>query len=249
MKNSLSVVLAAFIGLASLSLAGSANNSMIHDGVMMKDGQMMIIKNGELVPMKTDMKMASGLQVTTDGTVTPAVGQKFTLKDGDSLSMDGTLQKSDDAMSMGGMKRECLMMKDGQMMVMKKGECKAMMEDVTLTDGTKVMKNGAVTKTDGQTIMLKDGEMVSMNGEMMKTGDKMPGMSGNRMMQDGVMMTNGQMMVIKEGKASMMTEDMKMKDGCTVMVDGTVTKPKSPNVMMKEGDAMSMDGKMMNDGM
>jgi hypothetical protein len=71
-----------------------------------------------------------------------------------------------------GMKKDCLKMKDGKMWMMKDGQTSEMMQDMTLSNGTKVMTNGTVMTKDGKTMMLKDGEGVGMNGKMMH-GDKM----------------------------------------------------------------------------
>lgn len=59
----------------------------------------------------------------------------------------------------------------------------------------------------------------------------------------GVMMKNGKMMMVKDGKAAgAMDHEMKMPDGQTVMPDGSV------KLQMKEGQMMMMDGMMMECG-
>jgi hypothetical protein len=63
---------------------------------------------------------------------------------------------------------------------------------------------------------------------------------------DGVMMKDGKMMMMKDGKAmAPMDHEMTMADCCTVMPDGTM---KMKDGHMKEGQSMTMDGKMMQDG-
>ena len=63
---------------------------------------------------------------------------------------------------------------------------------------------------------------------------------------DGVMMKDGKMMMMKDGKAmGPMDREMAIADCCTVMPDGTV---KMKDGHMKEGQSMTMDGKMMQDG-
>ena len=64
-------------------------------------------------------------------------------------------------------KEDCVMMKDGNMMMMKKGKMMEMENDVT-------MKNGTVCMTDG-TCKMKNGDKCYMDGRMMKMGkmDKM----------------------------------------------------------------------------
>lgn len=71
------------------------------------------------------------------------------------------------ATSIAGM-HEGVMMKDGKMMVMKDGKTMMMEKEMTMTDGTKVMTDGAVMMKDGTKKMMKDGEMIMMDGKMMK---------------------------------------------------------------------------------
>ena len=67
-----------------------------------------------------------------------------------------------------GMKKDCVMMENGKMMVMKGGNTTAMDKDMTLPNGTVVMTNGTVKTKDGNTMMMKDGDCVYMNGKMSK---------------------------------------------------------------------------------
>ncbi|MEO8584400.1 MAG: DUF6799 domain-containing protein [Flavitalea sp.] len=84
--------------------------------------------------------------------------------------MDDKMQ--DSSMSKGKMghkmMKDCVMMKDGKMMVMKGGENMAMTDNMTMTNGTMVAPDGSVTTKDGKTTMMKDGECVYMDGKMSK---------------------------------------------------------------------------------
>jgi hypothetical protein len=64
--------------------------------------------------------------------------------------------------------KDCVMMKDGKMWVMKGGKTMEMSKEMTLANGTKVMTDGTVTMKDGKTMMMKDGESMMMNGKMKK---------------------------------------------------------------------------------
>jgi Domain of unknown function (DUF6799) len=66
---------------------------------------------------------------------------------------------------------------------------------------------------------------------------------------DGVMMQNGKMMMMKEGKAAgPMENSMTMSNGTIVMGDGTVKMKDGTEAHMKEGQMMMMDGHMMEGG-
>ena len=66
---------------------------------------------------------------------------------------------------MKGMK-DCVMMEDGKMMVMKGGKTMAMDKDISLTNGSTVMSDGTVKMQDGTTKKLMDGDCVYMDGKM-----------------------------------------------------------------------------------
>jgi len=63
--------------------------------------------------------------------------------------------------------------------------------------------------------------------------------------KDHVMMMDGKMMVVKDGKSMAMDKEMTMGNGCKVMTNGKVVMKDGKEMMMKEGEMMSMDGKMM----
>ena len=69
--------------------------------------------------------------------------------------------------------KDCIMMKDGKMEVMKGGMSMMMMNDSTFKNGTMVMKDGTVKMKDGTTHMLKDGEYVIGGKVKMMKDEKM----------------------------------------------------------------------------
>lgn len=84
---------------------------------------------------------------------------------------ENKMHKTEHSMKMGkgDMKmKDCVMMDEGKMMVMKDGKTMEMDQDMTMKNGTMVMKDGTVKMKNGKTAMLKDGECVYMNGSMSK---------------------------------------------------------------------------------
>lgn len=72
-------------------------------------------------------------------------------------------------------KKDCVMMENGKMSVMKGGKTMDMDQDMTMSNGTVVMKDGTVKMKSGKTMMLKDGDCVMMNGSVMHAKTKMKG--------------------------------------------------------------------------
>lgn len=62
--------------------------------------------------------------------------------------------------------KDVFVMKDSKMWQIKAGEKSEMTADVTLVNGTIVMANGTVKKTDGQAITLKNGQFVDLEGNI-----------------------------------------------------------------------------------
>src|SRR5215469_10097473 len=63
--------------------------------------------------------------------------------------------------------KDCCMMKDSKMWCMKDGKTMAMDKDMTMKNGTVVMKDGTVKEKNGKTWKMKNGESVDMEGKMM----------------------------------------------------------------------------------
>jgi hypothetical protein len=62
--------------------------------------------------------------------------------------------------------KDCIMMKDGKLMVEKNGTTSEMAQDMTLNNGTVVMKDGTVKTKEGKTMKLKDGQCIYMDGKI-----------------------------------------------------------------------------------
>lgn len=97
MKTVLKALVVAVISLSFFS-TGFAGDQM-RDCVHMKDGKMMMMKDGKEMPMGKDLIMGDGSKVTTAGMHVMKDGKSLKLRDGDMVTMDG-------AMTRGGMKKE-----------------------------------------------------------------------------------------------------------------------------------------------
>jgi hypothetical protein len=71
----------------------------------------------------------------------------------------------------GGKMKDCIMMMNGKVMVMRGGQHMPLTQQMTLPNGTTVMPDGTVKMADGTTRMLKNEECVYMDGTMGKMGN------------------------------------------------------------------------------
>jgi hypothetical protein len=94
------VVLTAIVWL-SASLFASRLMAAEMNGVMMKDGKMMMMMDGKPAgPMDHDMTMSDGTKVMKDGMVKMKDGKEMHMKDGQMMMMDGKIMEGGKAMEM-----------------------------------------------------------------------------------------------------------------------------------------------------
>lgn len=82
----------------------------------------------------------------------------------------GSTMQDSSMMKNGNTMRDCIFMKNGQVMVCKNGKKMKLDQNMTLMDGSTVMPDGSINKTDGTTKKLKEGHCVYMDGKMGKMG-------------------------------------------------------------------------------
>jgi len=62
--------------------------------------------------------------------------------------------------------KDCCMMHDGKMMVIKDGKTMPMEKNMTMENGTTCMTNGQCTLKDGTKMQMKEGQCMDMNGKL-----------------------------------------------------------------------------------
>jgi hypothetical protein len=66
--------------------------------------------------------------------------------------------------------KDCILMNNGKMMlVMKNGNMTSLTEDMALSDGSLVLRNGTVIKKGGLRVTLIEGEYIDMTGRISQT--------------------------------------------------------------------------------
>jgi uncharacterized protein DUF6799 len=98
MRNNLIVTTIAVALLSTGALAPRVFAADM-DGVMMKDGKMMMMKGGKATgPMDKEMTMSDGTKVKPDGSMMMKDGKMMMMKDGQTMMMDGKMMDSGKAM-------------------------------------------------------------------------------------------------------------------------------------------------------
>ncbi len=78
------------------------DSTMMKDCCLMKDGKMMQMMDGKMMPMEKDMTMKNGTMCMTNGECVMKDGTKMMMKDGDCMDMSGKMDNC--AMMMKGSK-------------------------------------------------------------------------------------------------------------------------------------------------
>jgi hypothetical protein len=98
-KKTIATVFASMLMLAICITASNSfaqtktKQAMMKDCCMMKGGKMMVMKNGETMPMEKDMTMKNGTKCMTTGECTMKDGKKMMMKEGDCMEMSGKMGK------------------------------------------------------------------------------------------------------------------------------------------------------------
>lgn len=94
-----------------------------------------------------------------------------------SYAQDSTKMQDTSMSSSKHMMKDCLIMKDGQVMTVKDGQKTKLDRTMTLANGTTVAPDGTIKWANGKTKLLKEGQCIYMDGKMGKMNDKMGNMS------------------------------------------------------------------------
>lgn len=73
------------------SQSGSAQANVPHDGILMREGKVYFIKNGQPQRIERETRLSEGITVDDDGNVTLKDGRKTKLTDGQMVTLDGQL--------------------------------------------------------------------------------------------------------------------------------------------------------------
>jgi hypothetical protein len=139
-----------------------------------------------------------------------------------------------------GPKTVGLLMHGAKVLKMKEdGSGDEVMDEVILTNGTKVSKDGKILFSDGSKMTLPDGSLIQMDGQMQGNDPLMPDEEAVKgfQMKDGKMIT-----VMKDEKTSAMVNYMKLKSGIVVETDGTLVMKDGTRDQLKEGAVILVNG-------
>jgi len=144
-----------------LSAEGTILNSdgslmPVFDHVVMKNGRVVVVQDGEPTSLDGEMTLADGTRVLADGTVTSHEGTRRKLLDGQMLKLEGGQIPAQDT----------ILLKDGKVYVQKDGSTLEVLpgRTVMMNNGTKVFSDGSVLMRDGKRVTLVEGQVHTIEG-------------------------------------------------------------------------------------
>lgn len=148
-----------------------------------------------------------------------------------------------------------IIMQNGKMMMMKQGNTFPMTQDMTLTDGTKVMKNGTVVRPDGQTTMMSNGDVMTMSGQLRLGGMEadQPITMPNESMKPGTSTTapgsSTMTMESMEQRMNMMNEKMRLMNEKMRLLNDKMTMMKGAGAKNTDTSQMDQEIKRLDEQM
>jgi len=220
-------------------------NDVLTDGVFKRDGKMILMAQGKLIPLTSDFTLANGGKVTTDGNLIYNGSEKMALRDGEMVLPSGDVillkgGKLDSKASEDRKTTDHYIFRNGKMMLVKDNDPQILQQDVTFANGSKLLRHGHIAKKDGTKHILKEGEKLDMDGNFIVDRTKTDYDEKNN-----IVMKMGRMIQVKDGKELPLTSEILMPDWSKIYPDGTVEKQNGTKTKMKEGERFNMEGESM----
>ena len=80
-----------YLGLCRLIRVDSSMKASLSDGVIMRDGQIKLVKNGNVIPLDHTLTMSNGTVVMNNGIISHKNGTKLNLTEGQHMDMAGII--------------------------------------------------------------------------------------------------------------------------------------------------------------
>lgn len=216
---------------------------MYSNGLVKKEGLVYILRDGKVAPLKDDYVQDS-VRISTKGIITYGnKPEKFIMKEGDLVSLEGKLMVASAGCSDKSKKERFILdhisFKEGRIFIIKDAESSLLTKEITLTDKSKILMSGHIIKPNGSKIQLHEGQRIALTGEELP--DEKPEETSNPD-KNYITMLRGRMWLVTDGKPGLLKEDYNIKGKMIVKADGFVQKSDGSKIILKENDRISLDG-------
>lgn len=222
--------------------------NLYSNGLTKKDGLVYLLKDGKVSPVNDEF-VADSVHVSSKGIITYGnKPEKFVMKEGDVVSLDGKLMVASAGCAEGGKTKkdrfilDHVLYKEGKLFIVKDAEASLLLKDINLMDGSKILKIGQIIKPNGSKILLHEGQRIALTGEELP--DEKPEETSNPD-KNYLTMLRGRIWIVTDGKPALLKEDYNIHGKMIVHTDGFVQKSDGGKMTLKENDRLSLDGVMI----
>jgi hypothetical protein len=149
-----------------------------------------------------------------------------------------------------------VMMKDDKVYVIKSGDSTLLADSITLGSGAVVRSDASVTFSDGSTAQLKNGQYIALTTPPPAAEPAAPATPASPTdastpdnassgatapVEDRVVMTNDQVMIVKSGDSTLLADSIKLNSGAIVQKDGSVRFKDGTTTTLKNGQYISLN--------
>ncbi|MCX6905219.1 MAG: hypothetical protein NTW03_17420 [Verrucomicrobia bacterium] len=221
--SSLTFLSASIVVLPLLAQAGETI-----DRVMAREGVTWQIQGETTNRLEKELAWPNEIKVLTNGIFQVKGGKERQLQEGQMLGVDGMLISPDGSVVP---VMDHLVMKNGQVLMLKDGLSSTLQGDVTLGDGSTVTPDGFYAKPGAARSKLLDGQMFELDGRPIAV-------------RDTVILIGGKVRVQKDGTLLEVPPDrtLMMNDGSKVFGDGTVLMKDGSTKKLTEGVILLIEG-------
>lgn len=198
------------------------------ESVLRKDDQVMLLRGGKSTLLEEEVTVAGDVKMMTNGFFTVKGGKERELKEGQSLSEDGTLTSADGSVMPVW---DHVAMKNGRITVVRDGEGAPLEQAMTLPDGSTLLPDGLITRGLGGQDRLLDGQLLRLDGTPLAAKDTITKRDNKVVVQK-----DGSVLTLAPGRNIM------MNDGTKVMGDGTVIMSDGRTISLAEGQILTVEG-------
>jgi len=128
----------------------------VMDHVSLNRGRVVVVKDGDATELREMLQLGDGTTISPDGKITPRIGSARMLLDGELFRLEGGTLPARDTVTM--QNGRVIVQKDGSQLVVEPER------SITMNDGTKVMGNGTIIKSNGEQLTLSEGQIVTLQG-------------------------------------------------------------------------------------
>ena len=119
------------------------------------------------------------------------------------------------------------------------GEWTLLDSQMTMPGGITVFTNGTFQVNEGKTRRLEAGQILRADGILLNPdGSVMP-------VFDHIVMSNGKVMVFKDGEGEALAAPLTLPDGSIINPDGSYTRPSGRRSRLVDGQLLTLDGAAM----